>query len=95
MKPTGFSGEVLPTRNFRKDYNLKVGKQTGWALARSSSPYAVVDFDLHGDTEKLRSYFEGIIESANAKIVKTMSDLNHSNQFVITLANEKELCSRN
>ena len=74
MKPTGFSGEVLPTRNFCKYCNLKVGKQTGWALDLSSSPYAVVDFDLHGDDiEKLRSYFEGIIESANAKVVKSMS----------------------
>ena len=61
-KPTGFAGEIKPTRNYSKHYNLKCGKLTGYALDISSSPYAVIDIDIHGNEEQkeiIRSYFDG------------------------------------
>jgi hypothetical protein len=75
-KPTSFAGEIKPTRNYSKHYNLKVGKLTGFALDLSSSPYAVIDIDIHGNEEQkelIRSYFDSIIESSNVKVVQTLS----------------------
>ena len=75
-KPTSFAGEIKPTRNYQKHYNLKVGKLTGYALDLSSSPYAVIDIDVHGNEEQkelIRSYFDSIIESSNVKVVKSLS----------------------
>ena len=75
-KPTTFSGEIKPTRNYQKHYNLKVGKLTGFALNLSSSPYAVIDIDVHGNEEQkelMRSYFDDVIKSVNVKVVKSLS----------------------
>ncbi len=75
-KPTTFSGEVKPTRNYQKHYNLKIGKITGYALDLSTSPYAVIDIDIHGNDEQketIRNYFDDIIKSANVKVVKSLS----------------------
>ena len=75
-KPTTFSGEVKPTRNYQKHYNLKIGKKTGYALDLSTSPYAVIDIDIHGNDEQketIRSYFDDIIKSSDVKVVKSLS----------------------
>jgi hypothetical protein len=75
-KPKTFSGEIKATRNFQKHYNLKIGKITGYALDLSTSPYAVIDIDIHGNDEQketIRNYFDDVIKSANVKVVKSLS----------------------
>ena len=75
-KPTTFTGEVKPTRNYQKHYNLKIGKITGFALDLSTSPYAVIDIDIHGNDEQketIRNYFDDVIKSSDVKVVKSLS----------------------
>ena len=69
-----FTGEIEITRNFNKHANLPFGKPTGRALMISTSPYAVVDIDMHEENkEPIRELFTDIIETADVKVVQTMS----------------------
>ena len=75
-KPTSFTGEIAQTFNYNKHPHIKHGRHTGWSLAINTSPYTVVDFDIHGNDEQketIRSYFDIVIETVNVKVVKTMS----------------------
>ena len=73
-----FSGEIKPTRKNEKHSNLKIGKITGFALSISTSPYVVVDIDINKEMsddrrDKVRSYFEDLINENNIKVVRTGS----------------------